>query len=56
LGKINDCEVIGLKKEGDEIWHILNKAPLFKKGDTVNLQLDWNKRYKKMRLHSALHL
>lgn len=56
LGKINDCKVIGLKKEGDDIWHILNKAPSYKEGDTVNLQLDWDKRYKMMKLHSALHL
>jgi len=56
VGKINDCKVVGLKKEGDEIWHILNKLPLFREGDTVNLQLDWNKRYKMMKLHSALHL
>ncbi len=55
-GKINDSKVVGLKKEGDEIWHILNKAPLFKEGDTVSLQLDWDKRYKMMKLHSALHL
>ncbi|MBU2523188.1 MAG: alanyl-tRNA editing protein [Nanoarchaeota archaeon] len=56
VGKINDCKVVGLKKEGDEIWHILNKTPVFKEGDTVALQLDWNTRYKMMRLHSALHL
>lgn len=56
IGKINDCKVVGLKKDGDKIWHMLNKTPLFKDGDTVNLQIDWNKRYKMMRLHSALHL
>lgn len=56
LGKINDCKIIGLKKEGDDIWHILNKTPSFKEGDTVSLQLDWDKRYKMMKLHSALHL
>lgn len=56
IGEINECKIIGLKKEGEEVWHILNKAPLFKIGETVNLQLDWAKRYKMMRLHSALHL
>lgn len=56
LGKINDCMIIGLKKEGDEIWHNLNKSPSFKEGDEVILQLDWSKRYQMMRLHSALHL
>ncbi len=56
LGKINDSKVIGLKKEGDEIWHILNKPPTFKEGDTVDLQIDWDKRYSMLKLHSALHL
>jgi len=55
-GKINETKVIGLKKEGEKIWHILKRAPSFSEGDTVKLQIDWNKRYKMMRLHSALHL
>jgi alanyl-tRNA synthetase len=56
VGKIDDSKVVGLKKEGAEIWHILNKPPIFKEGDTVNLQIDWDKRHKMLRLHSALHL
>jgi len=56
IGKVNDRKIVGLKKEGEEIWHILNKPPVFNEGDTVNLQLDWNKRYNMMKLHSALHL
>lgn len=56
IGKINNSIVVGLKKEGDEIWHILNNPPIFKEGDTVNLQIDWDKRHKMLRLHSALHL
>lgn len=55
-GKINDRKVIGLKKEGEQVWHILNNPPAFNEGDTVNLQIDWNKRYNMMKLHSALHL
>lgn len=56
VGKINDIKVIGLKKENEEIWHILKRPPLFKEGDIVNLELDWDKRYAMMKLHSALHL
>ena len=56
VGKINDSKVIGLKKENEEIWHILNNPPAFNEGDTVNLQINWNKRYEMMKLHSALHL
>lgn len=56
LGKINEYKVVGLKKEGEEIWHNLNMASMLKVGDEVTLQLDWEKRYMMMRLHSALHL
>lgn len=56
IGKVNDRKIVGLKKENGEIWHILNKPPVFKEGDIVNLQIDWNKRYNMMKLHSALHL
>lgn len=56
IGKINNFKVIGLKKEGDKVWHILNNAPSFKEGEKVELLIDWNKRFKMMRLHSALHL
>ena len=55
-GKINDSKVAGLKKENEEIWHILNNPPAFNEGDAVNLQINWNKRYEMMKLHSALHL
>jgi len=56
IGRINDYKVVGLEKEGEEIWHIIDKTSLFKEGDTVNLELNWDKRYKIMRLHSGLHL
>ena len=55
-GKINDRKVVEVEREKDKIWHILEKVPDFKEGETVNLQIDWEKRYKMMRLHSGLHL
>ena len=55
-GKINGIKVIGLKKEDENIWHILKREPEFSVGDTVKLELDWNRRHKMMRRHSALHL
>lgn len=57
VGKMNDNKVIGLKKEKEtgDIWHILKKPPVFGESAVVNLQIDWDKRYKAMRLHSALH-
>jgi len=41
---------------GDEVVHILDRAPGFKPGDVVRGVLDWEKRYRKMRLHTAAHI
>ena len=56
LGKINGIKISGLKKDEKEIWHIIQKQITFKIGDTVKLELDWDKRSLAMKLHSALHL
>ncbi len=55
-GKISGMRLSGLKKEGNNVIHILEKQPNFLAGDEVSLILDYDKRYKSMRLHSALHL
>jgi len=43
-----------------EIAHVLAKdspaADAFKPGDTVTVAIDWDKRYARMRMHTALHL
>ena len=36
-GKINEIKVIGLKKDGEKIWHILERVPPFSEGDIVRL-------------------
>ena len=56
LGKINGIKISGLKKDEKEIWHIIQKQITFQVGDTVKLELDWDKRFLAMKLHSALHL
>lgn len=56
LGKINGIKISGLKKDEKEVWHIIQKQITFQVGDTVKLELDWNKRFLAMKLHSALHL
>ena len=55
-GKINNMKIAGSKKEDKDIWHIFPKPIPFQEKDTVKLELDWNKRFSAMRLHSALHL
>ncbi len=55
-GKINNIKISGSKKEDENIWHIFTKSLSFQEGNSVKLELDWNKRFLAMRLHSALHL
>jgi Ser-tRNA(Ala) deacylase AlaX len=52
-GEINGQKVIETQKGG---WHLLQEIPNFKVGDEVSCKIDWDKRYKTMRLHSASHV
>ncbi|MDP2951023.1 MAG: alanyl-tRNA editing protein, partial [bacterium] len=55
-GTISGIKIVGSKKLNGEIWHILIGESICKIGDSVKLNLDWQKRLLAMRLHSALHL
>jgi misacylated tRNA(Ala) deacylase len=47
--------VIRVKREGDQIWHWLEgEAP--PAGTSVTGRIDWQRRYKLMRTHTALHV
>ncbi len=43
-------------KESGEVIHILEGNPEWTEGQEVELKLDWDKRYKTMKLHSAAHI
>ncbi len=55
-GEINGIKVIDTKKEGESVIHILDKEPNFKVNESVHGKIDWNRRYRLMRSHSAAHL
>ncbi len=56
-GKLGESEVLEVLKEGDEdILHVVQKPELFKPGDTVHGVLDWEKRYRIMRMHTTAHI
>ncbi|WP_288073007.1 alanyl-tRNA editing protein [Pyrococcus sp.] len=56
-GWINGVEVLDVyKDEEGNVWHVVKEPEKFKPGDEVELKLDWEYRYKIMRIHSALHL
>lgn len=53
-GTLNNVKVLQVTKR-DDIKHVLEKND-FKQGDNVHGVIDWDKRYKHCRMHSAQHL
>ena len=50
-----EYRVVDSKKQGDQVWHQLDRAGL-QVGDSVHGVVDWERRYKLMRTHTALHI
>ncbi|HEY8448742.1 MAG TPA: alanyl-tRNA editing protein [Thermomicrobiales bacterium] len=49
--------VTSVRKDGDRVLHTLEPAdPLPQAGETVACELDWETRYRLMRMHTALHV
>ena len=57
-GKIGDWRVIDTRKgaTGDSVLHLLQPGSVPTPGSKVELQIDWDRRHRMMRLHTALHL
>ena len=56
-GTINGENVVYTKYlEDDRHMHFMEKAPSFNVGDTVHGAIDWDRRYRIMRLHTASHM
>ena len=46
-----------VKGDGDEVWHVpAAEAGPPRHGDTVTAEIDWDRRYRHMRMHTCLHL
>jgi len=56
VGVLGELNVTETTKEAGEIFHVLGSTPAFKVGDNVHGQIDWDRRYKLMRMHTAGHL
>jgi alanyl-tRNA synthetase len=54
-GYLSGCKVMNTVWAGDEVRHVLID-PLFVIGQAVQGVIDWERRYRVMRLHSASHL
>ncbi len=55
-GRLNDVRVLETEKSGDQILHVLDTSPAFKLDETVRGILDWDRRHRLMRMHTAGHL
>ena len=55
-GTIGGARVVNVVILNGNIVHALESAPPLKPGDEVKCVVDWEKRYRKMRLHSASHI
>ncbi|MGC8571060.1 alanyl-tRNA editing protein AlaXM [Caldivirga sp.] len=44
------------KRDTDDVIHVLDRNPQFKHGDDVKVVLDWDRRYRLMKLHTASHI
>ena len=48
--------VLEVKKQAGEVWHKLDRAATFANGANAHGAIDWDRRYKLMRTHTALHI
>jgi misacylated tRNA(Ala) deacylase len=56
-GWLDNIPVTKVKKQGEHIWHWLaTQSDLPTEGATVQGKIDWDRRYKLMRTHTAFHI
>jgi misacylated tRNA(Ala) deacylase len=49
------AEVVNVRKEGGTVWHTID-GPVPPEGTVVDGEIDWERRHRLMRTHSALHI
>jgi len=55
-GRIGGVNVEDIQIIGDAIQHIMEAEPGFNIGDELDCEIDWERRHRIMRLHSAAHI
>lgn len=56
IGTLAGLAVVDVRKADDLVWHSVEGGPLPAVGDTVNGTVDWERRHRLMRTHTALHI
>jgi alanyl-tRNA synthetase len=55
-GELSGSRVVETLREGDEVRHILEENSHLNLGQRIHGVIDWDRRYRIMRIHSASHL
>ncbi len=55
-GVLAGLDVTDVRKEGATVWHHVGEGPLPAVGAVVSGALDWERRHRLMRTHSAMHV
>jgi len=55
-GTLAGLAVTEVRKEGADVWHSVDGGPLPSVGDEVVGTIDWDRRHRLMRTHTALHV
>ena len=56
-GSLRGLPVIEVRKEGEDVWHTVGgDDPIPSVGDTIHGEVDWERRHRLMRTHTALHV
>jgi Ser-tRNA(Ala) deacylase AlaX len=55
-GTLGGARVSEVVKEGDAIMHVVGTPPQFIKGQQVHGVLDWERRFRIMRMHTSAHI
>jgi misacylated tRNA(Ala) deacylase len=56
IGTLGGVKLTEVVKEGEEIVHLLEEPPRFEQGAFVHGALDWDRRFRIMRMHTSAHL
>lgn len=55
-GVLNGEKVVNTLKRGGRVVHVLENPPEFREGDSIHGKIDWERRYKLMKIHTAAHI
>ena len=56
IGRLGGANVTETVKENEEVFHVVDNPGLFKVGDSVHGAIDWERRYKVMKMHTTAHI